>query len=66
MQQPAFTACARLGAGVFSSATAFSRAFHKSPVPVSLFGSLSASKEFYELYIHSTGQRAPVIILALI
>ena len=62
MQQAAFTACARLGAGVFSSGAAFSRAFHRSPALFSLFVSLTAGKEFCDLYMHSARQRGSIIL----
>ena len=58
MQQLAFTACAWLGADVFFSGAAFSRAFHRSPA---LF-SLTASKEFCDMYMHSARQRGSITL----
>ena len=62
MQQPAFTACAWLGADVFFSGAAFSRAFHRLPALFSLFVSLTASKKFCDLYMHSARQRGSIIL----
>ena len=62
MQQPAFTACAWLGADVFFSRAAFSRAFHRLPALFSLFVSLTASKKFCDLYMHSARQRGSIIL----